>query len=318
MKGSLVAVGWVVFALTAYSQVPIASAAERSNERTAVLIDTDWLATHISDESVRVIEIGKRDSYASGHLPHSFFVDWIVDITDHELPERYNILPRERFEDLMGRLGVTPTTTLVLYDKFESRLSTRMFWTLRYYGHQPIKILDGGARAWVESGRPLSAEVPTVRPTVYEVELVEPKLRAKRQFIRNRLDRTRLVLIDGRPSEQYTGEEPGAVYHTGTQHARLGHIPEAINVPWKQNLTPDGRFKSVNELRKIYISRSVINGPTIVTYCNEGLHAAHPWFVLTELLGYDNVRLYDDSLSEWANTTDEPMIVKKPTSQQQR
>ena len=126
------------------------------------------------------------------------------------------------------------------------------------------------------------------------------------------------MLIDGRPSAQYSGEEPGKVYHTGKAHNRRGHLPQAISIPWQANLRGDGKFKSVSKLRKLYKDCVPIGDATIVTYCNEGLHAAHPWFVLTELLGCEDVRLYDDSLSEWANLSDAPLVVSQKAQNDQR
>lgn len=276
---------------------------------TAVLVDPGWLADRLRQPDLQVLEIGKREHFDAGHIPQSMFADWITDITDPASPDRYNILPRQLLQELLGQLGIRKNTTIVLYDRFESRLATRMFWSLRFYGHQPVKILDGGAKAWSKAGLPFVTNVPSVPQTHYVVDRVDASLEADRGFIRSRLTKPRFTLLDGRPAGQFSGQQPGKVFHTGKEHARRGHLPQAVNIPWQENLNADGRFKSVNELRKLYNEKGVTRESTVVTYCNEGLHAAHSWFVLTELLGHSDVRLYDDSLSEWANLPDEPLVV---------
>lgn len=304
MKETLFSLGcfFLLVAPSAIGSRPIES-------QSAALVDPDWLANRLGQPDVRIFELGQRELYERGHLPQAVFVDWIEDITDSALPDQYNILPRQQMEELLSRLGVSKNTTVVLYDKLASRLATRMFWSLRFYGHQQVKILDGGELAWYNAGHKLVTEVPVFEKSNYRVGQVNSSLEADRKFIKARLGQPKVVLIDGRPTDQYTGQLPGKVYHTGKEHTRRGHLPQAVNIPWRENLTSDGRFKSVNELRKLYNAHEVAKDATIITYCNEGLHAAHPWFVLTELLGYRDVRLYDDSLSEWANTADEPLVL---------
>jgi thiosulfate/3-mercaptopyruvate sulfurtransferase len=124
---------------------------------------------------------------------------------------------------------------------------------------------------------------------------------------------TNVKLIDGRPADQFSGEQPGTVFHTGKEHKHRGHIPGAVNVFWKDNFNPDGTFKSKQELKKLYANAGVAADQCVVTYCNEGLHAAPPWFVLTEILGYDDVRVYDDSMSEWGNS-DQPTETSAATN----
>ena len=278
----------------------------------AVLVDAAWVAENLALPDVRILEIGMAKDYQAGHLPRALLVDWIVDITDPTCPERYNIAPPDQFEQLMRRLGISSDTTIVLYDQFQSRLSTRMLWILRYYGHEQVKILDGGAQAWVTTGHEMVQAVPKVRPSQYRAGRSKVMRDAKRADIRGQLSQPYFQVIDGRPTKQYTGELPGKVYHTGKIHMRRGHITSGVNIPWEENLAADGRFKSVTELRKIYKDHAISKDATVVTYCNEGLHAAHPWFVLSELLGYEDVRVYDDSLSEWANLPDEPMEITAP------
>ena len=304
-KCLVVGVGFLFTVSQALAERP--SLPQATESLPVALVDSAWLATRLRQPDVRLLEIGQRESYELGHLPQALFVDWVSDITNPAQAERYNALSREQMEQLLGRLGVSNQTTVVLYDKLGNRLATRMFWNLRHYGHQRIKILDGGANAWLMAGHAVVVDVPVVSRTSYRIRRIESDLSADLNFIRQQLSSPQLTLIDGRPIEQFTGEEPGKVYHTGREHARRGHIPQAVNIPWQENLTSAGTFKSVRELRKLYSDAGLTEASTIVTYCNEGLHAAHPWFVLTEVLGYRDVRLYDDSLAEWANTPDVPL-----------
>ncbi len=275
-----------------------------------VLVDADWLERNLTNPNVRILDLGKtRDEFLEGHIPGAQFVDWRSDITDPAMPGRFNIAPEAMMETLLGRLGVTRDDTIVLYDNLNSRLSTRILWSLRYYAHPDVRILDGGIEVWTRAGKALTSEVEPVITTVYEIGTVNEAYKADKSFIQSRLGDDDFTLVDGRPHEQYTGEEPGVVFHTGVEHESRGHIWGAQNVFWQDNFNPDGTFKSPAELRALYEEHGVTADKTVVTYCNEGLHASPPWFVLKELLGYEYVRLYDDSMAEWGNASDTAIVV---------
>lgn len=275
-------------------------------KRLSPLISVDELAKLKDDASVRIIEVGQgMKSYQNGHIPGAVFADWVSDITNPNQSARYNVIELEAAEKLLSRLGIQQDTRVVVYDSLANRISTRMYWTLKYYGHDQVQVLDGGKGCW-EASQELSAEVPNVKPTDYKVSTTNEQYSATMEYISEHLNDDDVALIDGRPGPQYTGEKPGIVFHTGTPHKSRGHIPSAINIFWKDNLKEDGTFKSPEALLKLYKDRGIVADKTVVTYCNEGLHAAMPWFVLRELLDYDDVRLYDDSMSEWGN-------VDKPT-----
>lgn len=278
----------------------------------SVLVDVQWLAKHINDPRVRLIELGPtREEFAAGHLPKAQFLDWIDEITDPEKPERYTKVGKQRMGELLSALGVSNGSTVVFSDTADSRLSVRMLWMLRYYGHQDVRVLDGGRNAWLRSGRRLTREAVKPVPTRYVVRAELKQLCTERSFVEEKIGDDWAVLIDGRPNDQFTGKAPGKVYHTGTEHARRGHIPGAVNVPWQANLKPDGTFKSREALMQLYVDAGVNTRKLAITYCNEGLHAAMPWFVLTELLGHPDARLYDDSMAEWANTDETPVVVTR-------
>jgi thiosulfate/3-mercaptopyruvate sulfurtransferase len=278
--------------------------------RASVLISAADLAQQLNNPNYQIIDIAQiPEEYAEGHIAGALFVDWRMDITDPAVPDLFNLPPQAMYEGLMDRLGVTPDTTVVLYDNFNSRFATRVFWTMRYYGHNTIKILDGGRGAWLAAGFDISTEAPVVEPSDYRVSTINAELLAEMPFIKSQLTADGFKLLDGRPHAQYTGEAPGKVYHTGTEHAARGHIYGAQNVPWSTNFNEDGTFKSNQELLELYTPHGLTPDKTIVTYCNEGLHASPPWFVMHELLGYADVKLYDSSMGEWANQAEPNLIL---------
>eukprot|EP00903_Cladosiphon_okamuranus_P004278 g4276.t1 len=183
-----------------------------------------------------------------------------------------------------------------------------MFWIMKYYNHPDVKILDGGLSAWERSRYPLNNQPENRVESSYSVSATNPDFLVDFDFVSDNLSNTSVKVVDGRPFDQYTGDSAGKVFHTGVEHQRIGHIYGAESVPWADNLRADGTFKPPEELAEIYAKHHILNQGTVVTYCNEGLHAAMPWFVLHELLGFDDVRLYDDSMAEWANVFDTPMI----------
>lgn len=283
---------------------------EAQEQRIGAILSVARLQELREVQDLRIVEVGRdRSQYDMGHLPDAIFVDWVADIIDQKKLERYNVIGPTEMEDLLGHLGITPETTVVLYDDLSSRLSTRMYWSMRFYGHKRVHVLDGGRAAWARSGRAFSQAVPTIAATKYEIREVDLSQRVDMAYIESHLGDPSVQLIDGRPPEQFTGEQVGKVFHTGKAHANRGHVPGAVNVYWKDNFNEDGTFKSIESLRRLYRKSGVKSGTTVITYCNEGLHAAPPWFVLKELLGFDDVRVYDDSMSEWANEA-KPMSEK--------
>ncbi len=285
-------------------------AAEQSASISQVLVDTSWIEQNLSNPIVRILDLGKtRDEFLQAHIPGAQFVDWRVNISDPAVPEHFNIAPQDMMEVLLGRLGITPETTIVLYDNRNSRLAARMFWSLRYYDHEDVRILNGGVAVWEAAGHQLTSEVESKSTTAYEITGINEDYRADKAFIQSRLGDNGFTLVDGRSKEQYTGEAHGTVFGTGIEHQKTGHIYGAQNIVWNDNFNPDGSFKSVDELRELYESHGVIPGKTVVTYCNVGIQSSAPWFVLKELLGYEDVRLYDSSMAEWANTQDTNMVI---------
>lgn len=276
---------------------------EKQEREMAPLISVSELAQKIdAGDGICLIEIGaKRTRYDQGHIEGAHFLHWVNDIIDPQQSDRYNILDQASIEGLLSKLGVANDSHIVVYDRFASRLSTRMYWTLKFFGHDKVQVLDGGFAKWSLS-QPITDVLPTVEPTNYKVATIAHELRADAQRVEELVRSSNGTLIDGRPLKQFTGEEPGVVFHTGKPHRNKGHIPGAVNIPWKDNLKADGTFKSVPELKKMYRQSGMDSDGLIVTYCNEGLHAALPWFVASEILGSEKVSVYDDSMAEWANS----------------
>jgi thiosulfate/3-mercaptopyruvate sulfurtransferase len=275
------------------------------------LIDAATLHQWQSKPNIRIVEVVHDEtSFGKGHLPRAVAMDWLEDLTDSAKRDRYTKPSKIRIESLLGELGVDATTRVVFYDDLGSRLSTRAFWTLKVYGHQNVSVLDGGKSAWTRAGFELSTDSLHVEPRTYRACAANKAIEVRAADVLERLSDRKTSIIDGRPGKQYSGEEPGAVFHTKTIHQRRGHIPGAINITWTDNFNEDGTFKSKAVLRRMYAERGVTPDKAVITYCNEGIHAAPPWFVLKELLQFDDVRLYDDSMAEWANTDEFPLRLK--------
>lgn len=265
------------------------------------LISCESLAKKLEAPELVLLDLGpERELYEEGHLPGALFVDWVDDITDPAQPARYQLIDRTAMQKLLRKLGINKDSRIVIYDDLNSRISIRMYWSLKYYGMTRVQLLDGGRNAWTASNRPLEQAIRKPIPSEVVLKPGNNKISANLDFIADRLQNPNVSLIDGRPADQFSGNQPGKVFHTGALHQRKGHIPGAINIFWKDNFNGDGTFKTQSELEKLY--QSVTGSDQIVTYCNEGLHATPPWFVLSEILGHGDVRVYDSSLSEWANT----------------
>lgn len=302
----------VIFVLASFSiafgqgkKKPAAKTQAAKTEKLSALITGQELFGLQNQDNVRVLELGSlRSEFESGHIPGAQFVHWIDDITDPQEAERYNILQSGE-EELLKRLGISNDTHVILYDRMDSRVATRMYWMMKIFKHEKVQILDGGYGLWSKTNRP-SQKITTYPRGNYRIESKNEDLIADLDYVKQRVRDRETTMIDGRPSDQFSGEAAGTVFHTGAQHKRRGHIPGAVNILWKDNFNEDGTFKSADQLRKLYASHGALKSKEVITYCNEGLHAAPPWFVLTEILGRSDVRLYDDSMAEWANSA-EPM-----------
>jgi len=317
----------IIFSMTAYGQesqdidrsnksdakvAPSGKSSFTESSEISPLISAEELAELIKakTDGLRILEPGRKSAdFVGGHIAAAGFVHWVDDMTDPEDAASYKNPNAEHFVELMSRLGINSSDRIVIYDRLSSRLSTRLYWTLKYFGHEKVQVLNGGIQAW-ESSYELSKDKIEFSRSEYEVGEIQSQILAEMELVQEHLKNSSACLIDGRPPKQFSGEIAGRVFHTDKEHSRKGHIPGAVNVFWKNNFNDDGSFKSVDELTKLYEEAGVLGDQCVITYCNEGLHAAPPWFVLTEILGCENVRLYDSSMAEWAKS-DEPMTKNK-------
>ena len=272
-----------------------------------VLVSTQWVAEHLNDPNVRIIESDEDTLlYASGHIPGAVQVDWTADLND---PIRRDYLDREGFEKLMSRIGVTPETTVVFYGDKNNWWACYAFWVFQLFGHTNAKIMDGGRLKWEKEGRPMTREVPSYPPTQYWApERDDTKIRAFRDQVLAHVQ-ARKPLVDVRSPQEYTGERLHMPEYPNEGALRGGHIPGAKNVPWARAINPeDGTFKSAAELRAIYEQEQGLKpDDDIIAYCRIGERSSHTWFVLTYLLGYPRVRNYDGSWTEWGNLVGVPI-----------
>jgi thiosulfate/3-mercaptopyruvate sulfurtransferase len=271
------------------------------------LVSTDWVAEHLDDPTVRIVESDEDVLlYDTGHVPGSVKIDWHADLND---PLQRDYLDAEQFASLMRRKGIGPDTMVVFYGDKNNWWATYALWVFRLFGHDRVRIMDGGRKKWEDEGR----EMTTVEPEIAEVEYPVPTrddaaIRAFREDVMRHLE-TRGPLVDVRSPEEYRGERLHMPDYPQEGAMRGGHIPGARNVPWARAVNPEtGEFRSADELRAIYEGELGMNpDDDVVAYCRIGERSSHTWFVLTYLLGFRKVRNYDGSWTEWGNTVRAPI-----------
>jgi thiosulfate/3-mercaptopyruvate sulfurtransferase len=270
-----------------------------------VLVTTDWLAEQLGGEGIVVAEVDENpDLYDEGHIPGAIKLHWREDLQD---PVERDLIEKDAFEKLMGRLGISNDTTLILYGDRNNWFAAYAYWYVKVYGHEDVRILDGGRQKWIDESRELSTEVPSVQQGSYTASDRDESIRTYRDQVRASLGESDRELVDVRSPQEFTGEliSPPGYEQEGAQ--RAGHIPTARSIPWAQAVRDDGTFKSADELRELYGAKGVTPDKTITAYCRIGERSAHTWFVLRELLGYEDVKNYDGSWTEWGNLVDVPI-----------
>ena len=281
--------------------------AERNYVRPEVLVDTDWVAAHLNDPNVRIIE-SNEDAllYPSNHVPGAVEVDWVADLND---PVRRDYLDKRSFDALMSKIGVTRDTTVVFYGDKNNWWACYAFWVFQLFGHEKARVMDGGRLKWERESRPMTREKPAIMPSKYSApERDDKTIRAFRdQVLKHQADRK--PLIDVRSPQEYSGERTHMAEYPQEGVLRGGHIPGAKSVPWAKAANPeDGTFKSAEELRRLYEGEAGLKpGDDVIAYCRIGERSSHTWFVLTYLLGYKHVRNYDGSWTEWGNSVGLPI-----------
>lgn len=271
------------------------------------LVSTEWVAQHLNDPNVRIVESNEDPLlYPSGHIPGAVQVDWTTDLNDRL---RRDYLDKAGFEALASRIGITPDTTVVFYGDKNNWWATYALWVFQLFGHTNAKIMDGGRLKWEKEGRELTRDVPQYPATTYVAqERNDKEIRAFRDDVLKHIE-AKKPLVDVRSPAEYTGEKLHMEGYPQEGALRGGHIPGAQNVPWARAANPDdGTFKTAEELRAIYEGEKGLSpDDDIVAYCRIGERSSHTWFVLTYLLGYPKVRNYDGSWTEWGNLVNVPI-----------
>jgi thiosulfate/3-mercaptopyruvate sulfurtransferase len=270
-----------------------------------VLVTTDWLAEHLNDDGVVVAEVDENpDLYDEGHIPGAVKLHWRDDLQD---PVERDLVEKPTFERLVSQRGIANDTTLVLYGDKNNWFAAYAYWYLKIYGHGDVRILDGGRQKWADEGRVFTTETPQPQQTDYKASDRDESIRTYRDVVRAQIGEQSKALVDVRSPQEYAGDliAPPGYEQEGAQ--RAGHIPTAASIPWATAVRDDGTFKSADELREVYESKGVTPEKEVTAYCRIGERSAHTWFVLRELLGYETVKNYDGSWTEWGNLVDVPI-----------
>ncbi|HET9323656.1 MAG TPA: sulfurtransferase [Gaiellaceae bacterium] len=270
-----------------------------------VLVTTDWVAEHLGDDGLVVAEVDEEpDLYEEGHIPGAVKLHWHEDLED---PVERDLVDKDAFERLMAERGVSNATTLVLYGDKNNWFAAYAYWYVKIYGHEDVRILDGGRQKWIDEGRELTTDVPSPSPASYTAKERDESIRSYRDQVLDGLGGSGRALVDVRSPGEFAGEllAPPGYEQEGAR--RGGHIPTAQSIPWATAVQDDGTFKSADDLRQIYTKKGVTPESEVIAYCRIGERSAHTWFVLRELLGYENVKNYDGSWTEWGNLVDVPI-----------
>jgi len=269
-----------------------------------VLVSTQWVADHLKDPKLRLVEVDVDTSaYDQGHVPGAIGWNWQTQLQN---ALRRNLATREEFEKLAGASGISNDSKVVLYGDNNNWFAAWAFWQFKYHGHQDVQLMNGGRKKWIEEKRPLSTDKPKVTPTTYKAKDPDNSIRAFRNEVFAFLDKKSHNLVDVRSPDEFTGKiiAPPGMLETAQ---RAGHIPGATNIPWSKAVNEDGTFKSADELKKLYADAGVDPSKPTVAYCRIGERSSHTWFVLRYLLGFRDVKNYDGSWTEWGNLIDAPI-----------
>jgi thiosulfate/3-mercaptopyruvate sulfurtransferase len=270
-----------------------------------VLVSTQWVEDHVNDSNIRVVESDEDVLlYDVGHVPGALKIDWQTELQDEVIRD---YVSRENFEKLMSEKGVTNDSTVVFYGDKSNWWACYAFWTFNVMGHDKCLIMNGGRQKWIEEKRPLSKDLPSYPKTNYKVNKTNIAIRAFRDDVMKHMG-SKNPLIDVRSPKEFTGELLHMEAYPQEGALRGGHIPGANNVPWARAANEDGTFKSADELKAIYEGEvGLKQGDNVIAYCRIGERSSHTWFVLTYLLGFENVKNYDGSWTEWGNLVKAPI-----------
>ena len=273
--------------------------------RDTALVTADWVEEHLDDPKVVLIEVDEDvEAYDKGHIPGAIKLDWKKDLQDGV---RHDFISKEKLEKLLSEKGVANDDTVVFYGGNNNWFAAYAYWYLTYYGHENLRLLDGGRKKWELDSRELSSDVPDRPATTYTAQEPNEAVRAYRDEVVEAIGTKNL--IDVRSPDEYAGRLL-APAHLPQEAAQIaGHIPTAGNVPWSKAANDDGTFKKDEELKALYADAGLDEGKDTIAYCRIGERSSHTWFVLNEILGYPNVKNYDGSWSEYGSLRGVPVAV---------
>ena len=269
------------------------------------LVSTEWVAEHGGDANVRLVEVDVDTSaYEQGHIAGAVGWNWQSQL---QQPVQRDLASRGEIEQLCGSSGIGNDTTVILYGDNNNWFAAWAFWQLKYYGHSDVRLMNGGRAKWEAEGRPLTTDVSSHAGTSYTASEGDQSIRAYRDQVLSMVNAGNISLVDVRSPAEFSGEllAPPAAPQEGSQ--RGGHIPGASSIPWGQAVDEDGTFKSADALRELYGGQGVDGSKETIAYCRIGERSSHTWFALTQLLGFENVRNYDGSWTEWGSIVGAPI-----------
>ena len=272
------------------------------------LVSTSWVAEHSGDANVRLVEVDVDTSaYEQGHIEGAAGWNWQSQL---QQTVRRDVISQSELEQLLGQAGISNDTTVILYGDNNNWFAAWAFWQLKMYGHRDVRLMNGGRVKWLAEDRPLTTDVPSFPAAAYRAASPDESIRAYRDQVLSAVNAGSVALVDVRAPAEFSGEllAPANLPQEGSQ--RGGHIPGAANIPWAQAVNEDGTFKSADELRALYGGKGIDGSRETIAYCRIGERSSHTWFVLTQLLGFQNVRNYDGSWTEWGSIVGAP--IEKP------
>ena len=276
-----------------------------TNSKPGVLVSTQWVADHLNDPNVRLVEVDVDTSaYDTGHTPNTIGWNWQTQLQQH--PAR-DIPTKAEWEELLSSAGIGNDTHVVLFGDNNNWFAAFGYWIFKLYGHENVSLMDGGRKKWFDENRETTNDKPSPQRASYQAKEPNFDLRASRDHVRQAIDNPNQGMVDVRSPGEYSGQllAPENLPQEGAQ--RGGHVPSARNIPWSTAAAADGTFKSPDELRQIYGGKGLTPDKEIIAYCRIGERSAHTWFALHEILGYPKVRNYDGSWTEWGSLIGAPI-----------
>jgi thiosulfate/3-mercaptopyruvate sulfurtransferase len=270
-----------------------------------VLVSTEWVAKNLNAPNTRLVEVDvDTTAYDQGHIPGAVGWNWQTQLQDNI---RRDVIDKAALEALLGKSGISNDTTILLYGDNNNWFAAYAFWQLKYHGHKGVKIVNGGRKKWLEEKRATTTDPANVAATAYHAGEADNSIRAFRDEVLAIVEKKKPGhLVDVRSVDEFTGKIIAPPGMTETAQ-RAGHIPGAANIPWAQAAAEDGTFKSADALAALYQGKGVTGGDETIAYCRIGERSSHTWFVLKYLLGYDHVKNYDGSWTEWGNLIGAPV-----------